>query len=402
MPRREPNEPLAYDQPRTFAAQLGDQTILIHSKPGMPNWDGVSPASHLLDEAAKPAPSTRALLLGCGHGALGVALAKRASEVVLFDINAIAVAMAGRTLAANATHNARVWPAISVLPERAASFEMVLLEAPSDRGLARRWLVEAYHALVVGGELYLAGANDQGIRSIIADAGALFGNAVVLAYRRGQRVARAQKLSEQPAEPEWAAAPGIAPGTWHEFMADLRGYTLRLRSLPGIFAYERLDEGTRLLLETIAVPAAARVLDIGCGSGAIGLLTAKLGAAQVDLVDVNMLAVAAAAENIVLNSVDGARALASDGVPPGRAGRYDLVLTNPPFHVGKAVDYDIAQAFIGQARQALKPGGQFVLVANQFIRYDQVLGSAFERVACLAETRSYRVWQAGGIADCRL
>jgi 16S rRNA (guanine1207-N2)-methyltransferase len=70
------------------------------------------------------------------------------------------------------------------------------------------------------------------------------------------------------------------------------------------------------------------------------------------------------------------------------------VLTNPPFHVGKAVDYEIARAFVVQTRRALRPGGQLVLVANQFIRYDQLLRLAFEQVACLAETRSYRVWQA--------
>ncbi len=386
----------AYEQPRTFTAQLGDQTILIHSKPGMPYWDSVSPASRLLGEVVQPAFDARALLLGCGHGALGVAIARQApaGEVVLLDINAIAVAMAQRTLAANAIRNARVWAAISVLPERALSFDLALLETPNDRKLARRWLVEAFHALAVGGELYLAGANDQGIRSIVADAAALFGNAGLLGYKRGQRVARAQKFAEQSAEVEWAAAPGIAPGTWHEFTIELRGQKLQLRSLPGVFAYDRLDEGTRLLLETITPPTGARVLDIGCGCGTIGLLASKLGAAYVDLVDVNLLAVAAAVENIVRNRIDGARAFASDGVPAERADWYDVVLSNPPFHVGKAVDYAVANAFIAQTRRALRPGGQFVVVANQFIRYDQLLRAAFEQVECLAETRSYRVWQA--------
>ena len=390
------SQQLAYEQPRTFTAQLGDQAILIHSKPGMPFWDSVSPASRLLAEVARPAPGARVLLVGSGHGALGVALARQAPtcDLVLFDINAIAIAMAERTLAANSSGNAQVWPAISVLPERAAAFDLVVMETPSDRKLARRWLVEAFHALPAGGELYLAGANDQGIRSIIADAAALFGDAAVLGYKRGQRIARAQKRGDWPGAAEWAGAPGIAPGTWNEYTAELRGHTLRLRSLPGVFAYDHIDEGTRLLVETLAPLDGARVLDIGCGCGAIGLLASKLGAAQVELVDVNRLAVAAATENIALNRVDGARAFASDGVPSGRAGAYDAVLTNPPFHVGKRVDYDIAQAFIMQTRRALKPGGQFVLVANQFIRYDQLLRSTFATVECVAETKSYRVWRA--------
>jgi 16S rRNA (guanine1207-N2)-methyltransferase len=69
-------------------------------------------------------------------------------------------------------------------------------------------------------------------------------------------------------------------------------------------------------------------------------------------------------------------------------------VSNPPFHVGKSVDGDIARAFIERAQHALEPGGQLVLVANQFLRYDQVLRAAFEQVTCLASNRSYRVWSA--------
>ena len=71
--------------------------------------------------------------------------------------------------------------------------------------------------------------------------------------------------------------------------------------------------------------------------------------------------------------------------------------TNPPFHLGKAVDYEVARAFIEGARQALKPGGRFYLVANQFIRYDQLLRVSFARVTCVAETRSYRVWRSDNL-----
>jgi 16S rRNA (guanine1207-N2)-methyltransferase len=385
----------AYETVHSFTAELGDEAISFFSKPGMPHWDSVSPASQLLGEVARPANDARVLLIG-GHAALGVALARRvpAGEVVLLDISAIAAEMGRRTLEANAIGNARVWDAISVLPERAAQFDMVAIEAPSDRKLARRWLAEAHQALLGGGVLYLAGANDHGIRSIVGDAAALFGDAAVLGYKRGQRVARADRRASQTDVPDWADSLGIAPDTWYEFEIVVRGQTLRLRSLPGVFAHDRLDEGTRLLVEAIEPPIGARVLDIGCGSGAIGLLAARLGAAQVDLVDASLLAVAAAQENIRQNQVAGARAFACDGVPADRRGWYDLILTNPPFHVGKAVDYEVAHAFIGQARRALKDGGQFVLVANQFIRYDQLLRSAFAHVDCVTATRSFRVWRA--------
>ena len=382
-----------YDQVHEFTAALGGRTIRFMSKPGLANWDRVSPASMLLAEAIDLAGGERALLLGCGPGALGVALARQAREVDLLDASAIALRMAELTMRANAVTNARARASISVLPKQAEGFDVVAIEAPGDRGLTRRWLVEARQALKPGGALYLAGANDHGARSAIADAAALFGGAEVLGYRQGSRVALSRKSAGVPA-PAWASEGGIAPGSWHEFGAKARGHTFRLRSLPGVFADGRLDEGTALLLEALDVPAGARVLDVGCGYGIIGLLAARLGAAGVDMVDVNLLAVASAAENIALDGCAAARAFPSDGVPAEAFECYDVVATNPPFHVGKATDYGVTRGFIEGARRALGPGGQLYLVANRFLKYDQWLRAAFECVACVAETRSYRVWRA--------
>jgi 16S rRNA (guanine1207-N2)-methyltransferase len=115
------------------------------------------------------------------------------------------------------------------------------------------------------------------------------------------------------------------------------------------------------------------------------------------MVDVNLLAVAAATENMARNGVTNARAFLSDGVPEDAAQRYDVVATNPPFHVGRSVDHDIAAAFIERARRSLKPGGRFFLIGNQFIRYDRLLGTAFEQVECLAATTSYHVWSAASL-----
>jgi 16S rRNA (guanine1207-N2)-methyltransferase len=356
----------------------------------------VSPAQSLLADAVEPAAGARVLLLGCGHGALGVVLARQARDgaVVMLDDNSIALALAQRTLQASAVTNAHVCTDISVLPAQAGAFDVAVIAAPADRKLARRWLVEARGALKDQGQLFIAGANDRGVRSVIADTQALFGAANVLAYKHGNRVAQARKLpGSAPAAP-WAAEAGIAPATWYEFEAQARGQNFRLRSLPGVFAHDRLDEGTALLLESLVIPVGARVLDVGCGYGIIGLAAARMGAAHVDMVDVSLLAVAAASENIARNGIANARAFLSDGVPEDTAERYDVVATNPPFHVGKSTQYDIGRAFIERARPALKPGGQFFLIGNQFIRYDQLLRSAFERVACLATTRSYRVWSA--------
>lgn len=382
-----------YYRTSELAPTLRGQAIRVITKPGLPQWDRVTPATGLLAEAVEVSPDARVLVLGCGPGALGVVLARQApaGQVWLLDTSAIALAMAERTLAANGVANASVVEDITALPARAGACDVVAIELPKGRQLARRWLVEAHAALRPGGRLYLAGPKNEGVQSGIADLKALFGDAETLAYRAGNRVASGVKVGAREEAPAWARDPGIAPGTWHEFAATVRDQTFQLRSLPGIFSFEGLDAGTRLLLDHLEVPRGGGVLDIGCGYGIIGLLAARLGAGSVDLVDENLLAVAAAAENIAANGVHNARAFASDAFAAVGERRYDLVVTNPPFHTGKAVAYDAAEAFIAGARQSLNPGGRFMLVANRFIRHDALLRPLFARVETVAEDRSYHV-----------
>ncbi len=377
---------------------LDGQALHIVSKPGLSSWDRVTPASILLAETVEVAPDAQVLQLGCGHGALGTALARRVPDghVVLMDADFIATTMAEQTLKANGTANAGVQPAISVLPGGAWTFDAVVMELPKGRKLARRWLVEAQAALKPGGALYLAGANEQGIQSVIQDAAALFGGAVVLRYKKGNRVARAAAGRAVPAAapPEWAGEAGIAPGTWREFEVGVRGHAFRLRSLPGVFAFDDdLDAGTRLLLDCLEVTSGESVLDVGCGYGIIGLVAARLGAGHVDMVDVNLLAIASARENIAGNATANAEAFLSDAFSAVGDKRYDLIASNPPFHTGKSVDYAVAHAFVEHARSSLKSGGRLLVVANKFIRYDHLMRTTFNTVEYLVETNKYHVLQ---------
>lgn len=374
-----------------FDAMLGGSGVRVVSKAGLPHLGELSAATRLLSEAVA-APAGRILVIGGGQGALAVALARhaRVGWIDVLDVHAGVLAMAERTLLANHVDNAAVLGSASVLPEAAEHYDIVVLETPPNRGLARRWLVEAYGALRVDGMLYLAGANHEGIQSIVADAGALFGNIAQLGFKAKNRVARARK-SGAPAQPDWAATPGIAPGTFGTagiLIDDLPGpwYTL-----PGVFAHDRLDPGTALLLDHLDITAGEQVLDAGCGLGILGIAAAHRGAGHVDLIDVNLLAVAATARNLVATSTSHARVLVSDGMQAVAAERYDQIVSNPPFHSGKGITFDVAHIFVAHGRQLLRKGGRIVVVANRFLAYDDVLRQFYRRVERRAQTSSFQV-----------
>jgi len=179
---------------------------------------------------------------------------------------------------------------------------------------------------------------------------------------------------------------------------NVRGLTLAFRTDAGVFSRSGLDFGTRLLIECMHIPAHARVLDVGCGYGPIGIAAAKLEpTARVTMIDVNERAVALAAFNASQNGVPGIRVLAGDGFAPVLGEAFDVILTNPPVRAGKAVVYRLFE----QAARHLAPGGAFWVV----MRKQQGALSAFEKLKELFpdadvvnRRKGYYVFRASGRA----
>ncbi len=117
---------------------------------------------------------------------------------------------------------------------------------------------------------------------------------------------------------------------------DDRGVRLEFDVAHTLFSSHEIDQGTALLLRTIEVSAPRRVLDLGCGYGALGVTLARRHPeAEVVLVDSDLLAVRYAQHNCELNGVTNARVVASLGLEEV-AGEFDLIVANIPAKIGDA------------------------------------------------------------------
>ncbi|QBD80033.1 class I SAM-dependent methyltransferase [Ktedonosporobacter rubrisoli] len=243
---------------------------------------------------------------------------------------------------------------------------MNLLYQPSNAWMHYALEVAAY-ALKPGGHLYITGSKDRGILSFAKRMQDAFGPVETLLISKGQRVLRARKAA--------TTAPPELPG----------------RELK-VFASNQLDEGTRLLLEALEVRETDEALDIGCGGGFIGLHIARQAIqGQVTMVDVSLAAVAASQRAIAQSGLPNIRALPSDGARAVLEQRFDLVATNPPFHQGGIQTKDIAERFIREAAQVLRPQGRFYLVANRFLKYEPVLATCFKTLEEVGGNTRYKV-----------
>ena len=172
----------------------------------------------------------------------------------------------------------------------------------------------------------------------------------------------------------------------------VRGFELRLATQPGVFAHRGIDAGTRLLIEAMRVSPTARVLDLGCGYGAIGIVAAKLATkGHVVLVDSDIRATRLAQRNLALNGVTNAEVLLGDGVhdlPP--KARFDVVACNPPTHGGR----EVLDELVAGAYRVLRPRGQLYIVINRLLSLRREVESVFGSAVTVARSKGYVVIQA--------
>ena len=140
--------------------------------------------------------------------------------------------------------------------------------------------------------------------------------------------------------------------------AVLRGKRMEFYTGSGVFSRDKIDDGSYILIENVIIRKGWKVLDLGCGYGAVGISIAKSENADVVLADVNERAVHLAGKNIELNKVN-ASARTSDlfsNIPE----KFDTILLNPPQSAGKKLCFQM----IEESKEHLNKNGLLQLVAR--------------------------------------
>lgn len=374
------------------SVQVGGRTVHVATKPGVVGHGAVDLASSLLAEHAEVGAGNRVLHLNCGTGLFGASAAVRGAHVTFTDRNVLSFDAATRTVAVNDIEGADV-----LLQQGIAAVgdaDVVGIRIPHDRLSQLQLIRDAFAALRVGGRCYIAGAVNDGIKPASRALQHRFGNSLVLATSGGERVVRATKVAESDIAPGEFTHPLLERDAFHLVSASVRGVSLTLHSRPGVFSWEHLDEATSIFGEVMQVADGARVLDLGCGSGALGTVAALVAGAHVYMLDADSEAVRCAAQTASAAGAGQVRVMASDIAEAVRNERFDVVLSNPPFHVGKITSLDVPMQFIEQAWEVLAPGGTLQLVANRTLPYEGAIRARFGNLAVLHDGARFKVLQA--------
>ncbi len=146
-----------------------------------------------------------------------------------------------------------------------------------------------------------------------------------------------------------------------KYSVDILGKNYSFYTDNGVFSKDKLDFGTRVLLENLPVEKLhGDILDVGCGYGVIDIVLGKIVNANFLGVDVNRRALHLAEMNKKENNLSNINFVESSCYENVN-GKYDFIITNPPIRAGKKIVYEIVMG----AKNYLKDDGSLFIVVRK-------------------------------------
>ncbi|WP_371169494.1 class I SAM-dependent methyltransferase [Aliiroseovarius sp. 2305UL8-7] len=248
-------------------------------------------------------------------------------------------------------------------------FAAALVCAPRSKSLAQSWIWAATQA-TNGGLVLLDGQKTDGVDSLLKSlkkAAALKGT---LSKAHGKLV-----WFENADVAEWAATDTTLD----------EGFITR----PGVFSADGIDKGSAVLVAAMPPDLSGRVADLGAGWGYLARhILERPGVTSLDLVEADLVAMDCARQNV---QDTRAQFIWEDATSFRPDIQYDMVISNPPFHTGRAGDPDLGRAFIKSAARMLKGSGRLVMVANRHLPYEDTLTEEFREVDDLGGSPGFKL-----------
>lgn len=144
------------------------------------------------------------------------------------------------------------------------------------------------------------------------------------------------------------------------YVTKINDIELKFYTDNGVFSKNKLDFGTRTLLENLEIDRfKGKILDFGCGIGPIGIYLSLKTKEKIDMIDINKRSISLAIKNSRLNNAN--TNVFESNIYEKINKKYDFIVSNPPIRVGNEVLYKI----LFEAKEHLNENGELWIVINK-------------------------------------
>lgn len=298
--------------------------------------------------------------------------------------------LAHQALRENLKRNACDPDSVRILPSTQTpdkSPDLVLFKVPKSLALLEDQLIRLKPLLTQSSRVIVAGMVKTMPSSLWKMLESIIGPSET---SRAQKKAR---LIEVSVDPQLHLPENPYPRRW-----TLEGTAFEIINQSNVFSRERLDIGTRFLLQHLPRTEGPReIIDLGCGNGLLGLMAAQQNPeASLSFIDESYMAIASARANFkqIDPTLQRAKFYLDDGLAEFQKHAADLILCNPPFHQSHAVGDAVALSMFRQSASVLRDGGELWVVGNRHLDYHFKLRRWFSSVDVVTSNRKFVILRA--------
>lgn len=264
--------------------------------------------------------------------------------------------------------------------------DLVIIAFPKSKAELNFTLTMIAHATTQNTKIIIVGENKSGIKSLEKVAEKTLVNCQKFDSAR-HCVLFAANLALN--------IPSFKLDDWYGYYdVDIDKVKIKVAALPGVFSQKGLDKGTRVLLEHLPVIKSGDMLDFGCGAGVIAnFIGKKYPEVKLNLLDVNALALESSNKTLKLNNLSG-NVFASNSLSEVK-NKYDVVVSNPPFHQGVTTNYQATESFLSGIKQYLRNNAHVFIVANSFLKYEPIMKKTIGKTSRLLSEKGFTIYKCG-------
>ncbi len=279
----------------------------------------------------------------------------------------------------NNTKNINIYNQLLISQEMIKNCDTVIYYWPKNKFEAKFQLINLFSCLAIKAQIFIVGENTSGVKSAPL---------ILKKYIQLNKIDSAKHcilisgfLKENN---KFLLRNFFKKHQWKNFS---------IQSLPGVFGYKKIDEGSKLLASTFSKNINGKILDMGCGTGflSVSLLHSSPNAI-LTLTDNNVVALKCSQETFDFNKLNG-KIIRSD-LYSNIFNRFDLIISNPSFHNHLKVNHNMIKQMICDSIKYLTLKGELRFVINSCFNYDFLLKKVFKKYFILKKTKKYKVYQA--------
>lgn len=261
-------------------------------------------------------------------------------------------------------------------------FDIIIIRLPKSHASFDMILNIISGMLANNAKIIIYGMTDEGIKGARKKMKSFFGNIETVLFKKRCYVVMSKPEIE------------FDKKYIHDFKVNTvlqyKDISVDMEFYPGMFAFKKLDVGTKVLLDSLLdiIEDTQSILDYGCGSAIIGVILRKyLPNIKYSGLDIDSISLLAAKKNI-----SNAYFIFNDSMNFDETKKYDVIVSNPPMHTEKIEHTKIIEHIIENSPKFLAKNGKFIIVVQSRLKLEKHFKKHFKNYAIINSTNQFSVY----------